>query len=146
MSQREKQDKGFSAEERAAMRERAKEAKAEERANKTRAEGEADVQAKIAEMAEPWRAMAARIHEIITADAPDLVPRLWYGMPAYSKDGKIVCFFQSAEKFNTRYSTLGFNDVANLDDGAMWPVAYALIELNAAEEQRISALVKKAVS
>ena len=137
---------GFTAEERAAMKERAKELKAEARANKNRAEGESDVLAKIAELSEPERAMARRLHEIITATAPVLAPRLWYGMPAYTKDGKIVCFFQSAQKFNTRYATLGFNDTANLDEGAMWPTAFALMELTAAEEERIGALVKKAVS
>jgi len=137
---------GFTDEERAAMRERAKEAKAEERANKDRAEGESDVLAKIAEMPEPERAMAKRLHEIITASAPVLAPKTWYGMPAYAKDGKIVCFFQSAQKFNTRYATLGFNDTANLDDGAMWPTAFALKELTAAEEARISELVKRAAS
>ncbi|MBK9710131.1 MAG: DUF1801 domain-containing protein [Kouleothrix sp.] len=128
------------------MKERAKELKAEARANKDKAEGESDVLGKIAEMPEPERAMAKRLHEIITASAPALAPRLWYGMPAYAKDGKIVCFFQSAQKFNTRYATLGFSDTANLDEGALWPTAYALKELTAAEEERIGALVKKAVS
>ena len=137
---------GFTAEERAAMKERAKELKAEARANKNRAEGESDVLAKIAEMPEPERAMAKRLHAIITASAPILAPRLWYGMPAYTKDGKVVCFFQSAQKFDTRYATFGFNDTANLDEGAMWPTAFALKELTAAEEARIAALVKKAVS
>ena len=127
------------------MKERAKELKAEARANKNRAEGESDVLAKIAELSEPERTMAKRLHAIITASAPVLSPRLWYGMPAYAKDGKIVCFFQSAQKFNTRYATLGFSDPANLDEGAMWPTAYALTELTAAEEERIGALVKKAV-
>ena len=141
-----KTSKGFTVEERAAMKERAKELKAEARANKNKAEGESDVLAKIAEMPEPERAMAERLHEIITASAPVLAPKTWYGMPAYAKDGKIVCFFQSAQKFNTRYATLGFNDTANLDEGAMWPTAFALKELTAAEEARISALVKKAVS
>jgi hypothetical protein len=141
-----KKSKAFSDEERAAMKERAKELKAEERANKNRAEGESDVLAKIAEMPEPERAMAERLHEIITASAPVLSPKTWYGMPAYTKDGKIVCFFQSAQKFNTRYATLGFNDTANLDEGAMWPTAFALKELTATEEARISALVKQAVS
>ena len=138
--------KGFTAEERAAMKERAKELKAEERANKNRAVGESDLLAKIAEMPEADRAMAARLHEIIGASAPDLWPKTWYGMPAYARDGKIVCFFQAASKFNARYATLGFNDTANLDDGAMWPTAFALKELTAAEEARISALVKKAAS
>lgn len=141
-----KKVKGFADEERAAMKERAKELKAEARANKDKAEGESDVLGKIAEMPEPERAMAKRLHEIITASAPALAPRLWYGMPAYAKDGKIVCFFQSAQKFNTRYATLGFSDTANLDEGALWPTAYALKELTAAEEERIGALVKKAVS
>ena len=137
---------GFTGDERAAMKERAKELKAEARANKNRAEGESDVLAKIAEMPEPERAMAKRLHAIITASAPILAPRLWYGMPAYAKDGKIVCFFQSAQKFTTRYATLGYTDTANLDEGAMWPTAFALTELTAAEEERIGALVKKAVS
>ena len=137
---------GFTDEERAAMKERAKELKAEERANKNRAVGESDLLAKIAEMPEADRAMAARLHEIISASAPDLWPKTWYGMPAYARDGKIVCFFQAASKFNALYATLGFNDTANLDDGAMWPTAFALKELTAAEEARISALVKKAAS
>jgi uncharacterized protein YdhG (YjbR/CyaY superfamily) len=141
-----KQSKGFTDEERAAMQERAKELKAEARANKNKAEGESDLLAKIAEMPEPDRAMATRLHAIITASAPALVPKTWYGMPAYAKDGKIVCFFQSAHKFNARYATFGFNDTANLDDGAMWPTSFALKELTATEEERISALVKKAVS
>ena len=137
--------KGITDEERAAMKERAKELKAEARANKNKAEGESDVLAKIAEMAEPDRAMAKRIHEIIKASAPVLSPRLWYGMPAYARDGKVVCFFQSAQKFNTRYATLGFSDTATLDEGALWPVAFALKKLTATEEARIAALVKKAV-
>ena len=137
---------GFTDEERAAMKERAKELKAEERANKNRAVGESDLLAKIAEMPEADRAMAARLHEIISASAPDLWPKTWYGMPAYARDGKIVCFFQAASKFNARYATLGFNDTANLDDGAMWPTAFALKELTAPEEARISALVKRAAS
>jgi uncharacterized protein YdhG (YjbR/CyaY superfamily) len=137
---------GFTAEERAAMKERAKELKAEARANKNKAEGESDVLAKIAEMPEPERAMAKRLHEIITASAPVLSPRLWYGMPAYAKDGKVVCFFQSAQKFNTRYATFGFSDTANLDEGALWPTAFGLKELTATDEARIGALVKKAVS
>ena len=139
-----KKSKGFTAEERAAMKERAKELKAEARANKDRAEGESDVLAKIAEMPEPERAMAKRLHEIIKDGSPVLSPRLWYGMPAYAKDGKIVCFFQSAEKFKSRYATLGFSDEANLDEGALWPTAFALKELTAVEEARIGALVKKA--
>jgi len=128
------------------MKERAKELKVEARANKDKAEGESDVLAKIAEMPEPERTMATRLHEIIKASAPVLSPKTWYGMPAYARDGKIVCFFQSAQKFNTRYATLGFSDTANLDEGAMWPTTFALMELTAAEEARISALVKKAVS
>ncbi|MEO6295314.1 MAG: DUF1801 domain-containing protein [Candidatus Limnocylindria bacterium] len=141
-----KTSKGFTAEERAAMKERAKELKAEARANKNKAEGESDVLAKIAEMPEPDRAMAERLHAVIKASAPALSPKTWYGMPAYAKDGKVVCFFQSAQKFNTRYATFGFSDEANLDEGAMWPNAYALTELTAADEARIGALVKKAVS
>ncbi len=128
------------------MKARAQELKAEARANKNKAEGESDVLAKIAEMPEPDRSMAERIHAIIKASAPALSPKTWYGMPAYAKDGKIVCFFQSAQKFNTRYATLGFSDAAHLDEGAMWPVTFALKELTAGEEARISALVKKAVS
>ena len=138
--------KGFSDEERAAMKERARELKAEERAKKDRAAGESDVLAKIAEMPEPHRAMAERLHAIIKASAPALLPKTWYGMPAYAKDGKVVCFFQSAQKFNSRYATFGFSDTANLDEGAMWPTSFALKELTATEEARISALVKKAVS
>jgi uncharacterized protein YdhG (YjbR/CyaY superfamily) len=141
-----KESKGFTDEERAAMKERAKELKAEERANKNRADGESDLLAKIAEMPEADRAMATRLHEIIKVSAPDLSPKTWYGMPAYAKDGKVVCFFQSAAKFNARYATLGFNDTANLDEGAMWPTSFALKELTDAEEERISALVRKAVS
>ena len=132
--------KAFTAEERAAMRERAKERKA------SKGDGEGDVLAKIAEMQGPDRALAERVHAIVTASAPGLSPRTWYGMPAYAKDGKVVCFFQSAQKFKTRYATLGFSDAANLDDGAMWPTAFALQKLTAAEEARIEALVKKAVS
>jgi uncharacterized protein YdhG (YjbR/CyaY superfamily) len=147
MSQSEKKStQRFTDEERAAMKERAKELKAEARANKNRAEGESDVLAKIAELPEPERDMAKRLHEVITASAPVLSPKLWYGMPAYAKDGKIVCFFQSAQKFNTRYATLGFSDEANLDEGAMWPTSFALKELTATEEAKISALVKRAVS
>ncbi len=138
---------GFTTEERAAMKERAKELKAEARADKDRAAGESALLGKIAEMPEPDRSMAQRLHEIITANAPALSPKTWYGMPAYAnKDGKVVCFFQSAAKFDARYATLGFNDTANLDEGAMWPTTFALKELTAAEEARISALVKKAVS
>jgi uncharacterized protein YdhG (YjbR/CyaY superfamily) len=138
--------KGFTDEERAAMKERAQELKAEARANKNKAEGESDVLAKIAEIPEPERAMAKRLHAIIKASAPTLSPKTWYGMPAYAKDGKVVCFFQSAEKFKSRYATLGFSDTANLDEGALWPTAFALKELTATVEARISALVKKAVS
>src|SRR5437867_10752496 len=141
-----KKVKGFTDEEQAAMRERAQELKAEARANKDKAEGESDVLAKIAEMPKPDRAMAKRLHAIIKASAPALSPRTWYGMPAYAKDGKVVCFFQSAQKFNTRYATLGFSDQANLDEGALWPVAFALKELTATEEASIVALVKRAVS
>ena len=137
---------GFTADEQAAMKERAQELKAEARAKKDKAEGESAVLAKIAEMPEPDRTMGERLHAIVKASAPALSPRLWYGMPAYAKEGKVVCFFQGARKFNTRYSTLGFSDAANLDDGAMWPTAFALKDLTAAEEARISALVKKAVS
>jgi hypothetical protein len=142
-----KKAKAFSDEERAAMKERAAEQKAEARAQKNKADGESDVQAKIAEMQEPERSMAQRLHQIIKASAPDLMPKTWYGQPAYAnKEGDIVCFFQSAQKFNTRYATVGFNEAANLDDGSMWPVAYALKEMNASEEAKIIALVKKAVS
>jgi len=141
-----KRSDGFTAEERAAMRDRARELKAEARAKKDKASGESDVLAKIAEMQEPDRAMAERLHEIVKATAPALSPRTWYGMPAYAKDGKVVCFFQSAGKFKARYATFGFSDKANLDEGAMWPTSFALKELTAAEEKRIVALVKKAVS
>jgi uncharacterized protein YdhG (YjbR/CyaY superfamily) len=140
--------KGFTDEERVAMKERAQELKAEARRGPRakKVDGEGDVLAKIAEMPEPDRAMAERLHAIIKASAPDLSPRTWYGMPAYAKDGKVVCFFQSGQKFKTRYATLGFMDQANLDEGAMWPTAFALKELTAAEEARIGALVKKAMS
>jgi uncharacterized protein YdhG (YjbR/CyaY superfamily) len=141
-----KKSKGFTDEERGAMKERAKELKAEARANKNKAEGESNVLAKIAEMPEPDRAMAQRIHAIVKASAPALSPKTWYGMPAYAKDDKVVCFFQSADKFKARYATFGFNDTANLDEGGLWPVAFALKELTAAEEAKITALVKKAVS
>jgi len=139
---------GFTAEERAAMQERARELKAAARrgSRADKADEERAVLAKIAEMPEPDRAMAERLHAIIKASAPSLSPRLWYGMPAYAKDGKVVCFFQGAHKFHTRYATLGFNDTAHLDHGAMWPTAFALKELTAAAEATISALVKKAVS
>ena len=140
-----KKSKGFTDEERAAMRERAKELKAEERANKNRAAGESAVLAKIAEMEGHDRAMAERLHAIVKTSAPALWLKTWYGMPAYAnKDGKVVCFFQSAEKFDARYATLGFNDAANLDEGAMWPTSFALKELTAAAEARIGALVKRA--
>jgi uncharacterized protein YdhG (YjbR/CyaY superfamily) len=141
-----KKSKGFSDEERGAMKNRAQELKAEARANKDKAEGESAVLAAIAGMREPDRGMARRLHAIIKASAPALSPKTWYGMPAYARDGKVVCFFQSAQKFNTRYATFGFNDAANLDEGALWPVAFALKALTPAEEARISALVKKAVS
>jgi uncharacterized protein YdhG (YjbR/CyaY superfamily) len=136
---------GFTAEERAAMKARAQELKAEERANKNRAVGEKDLLAAIAEMKGKDRAMAKRLHAIVTAAAPDLWPKTWYGMPAYAKDGKVVCFFQAAEKFNARYATFGFSDEANIDEGALWPTAFALKELTPAEET-IAALVKTAVS
>src|ERR687884_206665 len=132
--------KGFTAEERAAMKERARELKA------GKADGESAVLAKIAEMPEPDRAKGERLHAIVKASAPALSPRTWYGMPAYAKDGKVVCFFQSAQKFNTRYATFGFSDKANLDEGDMWPTAFALKKLTAADEARIGTLVKRAVS
>jgi len=135
----------FTAEERAAMKARAQELKSEARANKNRADGERDLLGAIAAMKGRDRAMAKRLHAIITASAPELWPKTWYGMPAYAKDGKVVCFFQAAEKFNARYATFGFSDRANLDKGALWPVAFALQELTAAEEKKIVALVKKAV-
>jgi uncharacterized protein YdhG (YjbR/CyaY superfamily) len=138
--------KGFTAEERAAVKARARELKAEARASKNRAEGERDLLAAIAAMPGPDRALAERIHALITASAPDLWPKTWYGMPAYAKDGKVVCFFKSADKFKSRYATLGFSDQANLDDGAMWPTEFALKELTAADEAKIAALVQKAVS
>ena len=137
-----KKSNGFSAEERAAMKERAQELKAE--ANK--ADGEKAALAKIAEMPEPDRGMATRLHEIVKASAPELAAKTWYGMPAYAKDGKVVCFFQSAHKFKSRYATLGFSDQANLDDGDMWPTYFALKKLTAGEEAKIGALVKKAVN
>jgi uncharacterized protein YdhG (YjbR/CyaY superfamily) len=143
-----KKSNGFTDEERAAMKERAQELEAEARRGRRagRADGEGDVLAKIAEMAEPDRAMAKRFHAIIKISAPALSPKTWYGMPAYAKDGKVVCFFQSAQKFKSRYATVGFSDEANLDEGAMWPTSFALKDLTAAEEARIGALVKKAVS
>src|SRR5215216_3144043 len=137
-----KKSEGFTAEERAAMRERARELKAEAQ----RADGERAVLAKIAEMQGPDRAMAKRLHQIIKASAPALSPKTWYGMPAYAKDGKVLCFFQSAQKFDSRYATFSFSDKANLDEGAMWPTSFALKELTATEEAKISALVKRAVS
>ncbi len=143
-----KKSKGFTDEERAAMKERSQELKAEARraprASKT--DGESAVLAKIAEMPGPDRAMAERVHAIVKASAPALSPKTWYGMPAYAKDGKVVCYFQSAHKFKSRYATFGFNDTANLDEGAMWPTSFALKELTAADEAKIGALVKKAVS
>ena len=141
-----KKSKGFTDEERAAMKERTQELKAEARRGADKAEGESAVLAKIAEMQGSERAMAKRLHAIIKASAPGLSPKTWYGMPAYAKDGKVVCFFQSAEKFQSRYATFGFSDQANLDEGAMWPTSFALKELTAAEEAMIGALVKKAVS
>jgi uncharacterized protein YdhG (YjbR/CyaY superfamily) len=143
-----KASKGFTDEERDAMRERAQELKSESRRGPRadKADGENAVLAKIAEMPEPDRAMAKRLHALVKASAPDLAPRTWYGMPAYAKDGKVVCYFQSAHKFKARYATFGFSDTANLDDGAMWPTAFALKKLTAADEARIGGLVKKAVS
>ena len=140
----EKKSKGFTPEERAAMKERAEELKAEARRGKA-ADAENAVLEKIAEMPEPDRALATRIHEIVKTHAPSLSPKTWYGMPAYARDGKVVCFFQSAHKFNARYATLGFNDEAKLDDGAMWATSFALKELTSAEEETITALVQKAV-
>jgi uncharacterized protein YdhG (YjbR/CyaY superfamily) len=137
---------GFTAEERAAMKERSRELKAAARAKKGNADGEGDLHAKIAEMPQADRVMVERIHAIVQASAPDLSPKTWYGMPAYAKEGKVVCFFKPATKFKTRYATLGFSDRANLDEGAMWPIEFALKKLTATEEARISALVKKAVS
>jgi uncharacterized protein YdhG (YjbR/CyaY superfamily) len=137
-----KKSKGFTAEERAAMKERAQELKAEGR----RAEGEKALLAKVAEMPKPDRVLAERIHAIVKETAPDLSPKTWYGMPAYAKDGKVVCYFQSAHKFKSRYATFGFNDTANLDDGVMWPTSFALTELTPAEEAKIGKLVKKAVT
>ena len=138
--------KGLSDEERAAMKERVKELKAEARADRDKASGERDVLAKIAEMPKPDRSMAERLHAIIKESAPALSPKTWYGMPAYAKEGKVVCFFTAASKFNSRYATFGFDEKANLDEGNMWPTSFALKELTPAEEARISALVKKAVS
>jgi uncharacterized protein YdhG (YjbR/CyaY superfamily) len=143
-----KKTKGFTAEERAAMKERAQELKADQdlKAEARRADGEKALLAKIAEMPKPDRVLAERIHAIVKERAPDLAPKTWYGMPAYAKDGKVVCYFQSAHKFKSRYATFGFNDTANLDDGAMWPTSFALTGLTPAEEAKIGKLVKKAVS
>src|SRR2546428_2690417 len=141
-----KKSRGFTDQERAAMKARAQELKAEERASKNRAAGERDVLAAIAAMKEPDRAMAKRLHATIQDNAPGLWPKTWYGMPAYARDGKVVCFFRDREKFKERYAMFGFNDTANLDEGAMWPVAFALAKPTAADEARIGALVKKAVS
>ena len=141
-----KTTEGFTDAERAAMKERARELKAEARADRDRAQGERAALAKIAEMPEPDRSMAERIHAIITANAPDLSPKTWYGMPAYARDGKVVCFFQGADKFEARYATLGFNDAANLDEGNMWATAFALTKLTDAEEARIAEMVKQAAS
>ena len=141
-----KKSKGFTDEERAAMRERSQELKAEARANKNKVDGESDVLAKIAEMQGSDRAMAKRLHAIVTETAPGLSPKTWYGMPAYANaEGKVVCYFTPAGKFKSRYATFGFNDDANLDDGAMWPTSFALMEMTADVEERIAALVKKAV-
>jgi uncharacterized protein YdhG (YjbR/CyaY superfamily) len=143
-----KASKGFTDEERAAMKERARELKAEARrgSRAAKGDGESDVLAKIAEMPEADRVIAERLHALIKASAPALSPRTWYGMPAYAKDGKVVCFFQSADKFKSRYATFGFSDKANLDKGAMWPTSFALKQLTATEEKKIGALVKKAVT
>jgi uncharacterized protein YdhG (YjbR/CyaY superfamily) len=138
--------KGFTAEERAAMKERARELKAEARQKKSREEGERDLLAKIAEMPKADRGIAKKVHAIVEASAPALMPRTWYGMPAYAKEGKVVCYFTPASKFKERYATFGFNASANLDDGNMWPTSFALKGLTAAEEAKIAALVKKAVS
>jgi len=143
----EREPGGFSAEERAAMKERAQEVKAESRrGSRSTKDGESDLLAKIAEMAEPDRQMASRLHEIVKANAPALAPRTWYGMPAYALDGKVVCFFQSASRFNARYATLGFNDIAHLDEGDMWPTAFALQAMTPAVEETIAVLITKAVS
>ena len=146
MAERKTGSKGFTAEEKAAMKERARELKAEARRGKNRADGERDLLAKVAEMPEPDRGMAERLHAIVTAAAPDLEPKTWYGMPAYARDGKVVCFFQGASKFGARYATFGFNDTANLDEGSMWPTSFALKKLTRSGEAQIRALVKQAVS
>ena len=138
-------DGKFTAEERAAMRERAREAKAEERLSKNRAEGEKILLEKIAEMPKADRVLAEKIHAIVTKNAPELMPRTWYGMPAYAREGKVVCFFQSADKFKSRYATFGFNDDAKLDEGSVWPTSFAVTKLTAADEKRLAALVKRAV-
>jgi uncharacterized protein YdhG (YjbR/CyaY superfamily) len=145
-TKKDKASKGFTAEERAAVRARARELKAEERANKNRAAGESSLLAVIAEMPDADRAMAKQFHAIVTASAPHLWPKTWYGMPAYAKEGKVVCYFTPASKFKERYATFGFNATANLDEGNMWPTSFALKELTAAEEAKIAKLVKKAVS
>ncbi len=144
-TKKEKAAGGFTADERAAMKERAAEVRAEAR-RQSKADAEAALRAKLAEMPEPDRSMGERLHAIITASAPELDPKLWYGMPAYAKDGKVLCFFQAADKFKARYATFGFNDVAHLDDGAMWPTSFALTELTPAVEARVTALVTKAVT
>jgi uncharacterized protein YdhG (YjbR/CyaY superfamily) len=136
----------FTADERAAMKARARELKAEERASKNRAAGEGDLLAAIAAMGEPDRSMAERLHAIVSKNAPDLWPKTWYGMPAYARDGKVVCFFKAAEKFDSRYATFGFEEAANIDVGAMWPTSYALTKLTPSDERKLGALVKKAVS
>ena len=141
-----KSAKLFSADEMAAMKERAKEQKAAARRGAEAADGERDVLAKIAEMPKPDRVMAERIHAIVKASAPDLAAKTWYGMPAYAKDGKLICFFKAADKFKSRYATFGFEETANLDDGTMWPTSWALTKLTAADEAKIGALVKKAAS
>jgi uncharacterized protein YdhG (YjbR/CyaY superfamily) len=145
-TKQDEKSKGFTEEERAAMKARAKELKAEARASKNRAEGERDLLAAVAAMKKPDRAMAERLHAIVQESAPALWPKTWYGMPAYARDGKVVCFFKSAEKFNSRYATFGFEEAANLDEGAMWPTSFALKKLTAADEKKLAALVKKAVS
>ena len=142
----EKTKKGFTEEEKAAMKARARELKAEARANKDRAAGERDVLAAIAAMPDADRIMAERLHALVTDTAPTLAPKTWYGMPAYARDGKVVCFYKSADKFKTRYATFGFEEAANLDDGEMWPTSYALTKLTAADEKKLRALVKKAAS
>jgi len=145
-TKRKRSSEGFTAEEKAAMRERAKEVKAAARRDASEAEGEKDLLAKIAEMPEPDRAMAERVHAVIKASVPELASKTWYGMPAYAKDGNTICFFKGAFKFKARYATLGFSDKANLDDGAMWPTDFAVLELTPEVEARIAALVKQAVS